>query len=374
MIGWQGLRFRLPADWNLTGFSMNRDDGYLRVDAPGDETLTVQVRWLNASKPVSGQSPTLFTLATTYLRQKLKSTPLLSAGKSGSNAGVPDLRANLERMLKETAKTAKKAKVAFDSTIKAEKTEGENDERTVLPFSWVGEGRGQGKIWYCKTCQRIVVAQVIGQKKDHAAIAHIATQLFASFHDHAIDGYDRWALYDLQIDLPTDFQLQTQKLLSGHLHLEWNRGAERIVMDRWGLANMTLKRFTPAEWFQLQARVNLKRMQHDTMQKVQGHSSDHYTGSLPFVGRIRAVRDASGTLQRFPTRYEAGIWNCPYSNKLVAVQVLHNRKTVDLWQDIVSRYVCHSRADEEAAESAEATKRDTAAVAVSNIENAEMTE
>jgi len=31
LIGWQGLRFSLPPEWNITGFSMDRREGYLKV-------------------------------------------------------------------------------------------------------------------------------------------------------------------------------------------------------------------------------------------------------------------------------------------------------------------------------------------------------
>ena len=207
VIGWQGIRFQLPPDWNLTGFSMNRENGYLRVDAPGDAALTVQVRWMNSARPEPVGPPNVYSFATPYVRKWLRRpTPV---------APKPDLRANLERLLKDTAKQAKKSKVAFDSQVKTEKIEGDNDERTAINFSWTGQGRGQGKIWHCATCNRVVVAQVIGLAKDQSAIAAVASQLFATLHDHALNGYDRWALYDLQVDVPEDFRLEEQKLLFG---------------------------------------------------------------------------------------------------------------------------------------------------------------
>lgn len=345
VIGWQGIRFRLPADWNLTGFSMNREDGYLRVDAPGDEMLTVQVRWLDASRPEPSVSPTLFSLASTYMMAKFRRSSLLRKAQSGQNKNRPDLRANLDRILRETEKAAKKAKTKFESTVKEERVEGPKGERIVLPFSWVGEGRGQGKIWHCATCGRIVVAQVIGVGRDHSTIANVANQLFSSLHDHADAGYDLWALYDLEIELPEDFHLISQKLLSGHLHLEWGRSGEKVILDRWGLANMTLKKFTPAEWFTLQSRVGTRKMQHDAERTIHGHQLDHYAGNLPLLARARILKEASGGLKRFPTRYEAGIWNCPATNKLVALQVLCQKKTVGLWREIAERYRCHAKVE-----------------------------
>ncbi len=204
-IGWQGIRFVLPPDWNLTGFSMDRENGYLRVDAPGNSTLTVQVRWLNASNPDQNNTITAYTIIAPFVRHWLKrSAPIGPTSKL-------NLSGNLERILKETEKQAKKAKATFDSTIKPEKTEGKDGERSAIHFSWTGEGRAQGKIWHCKTCDRVVVAQVIGMAKDQSAIANIASRLFATFQDHAIDGYDRWALYDLQMDVPERFPIAGAK-------------------------------------------------------------------------------------------------------------------------------------------------------------------
>ena len=334
VIGWQGIRFRLPPDWNLTGFSMNRENGYLRVDAPGDTALTVQVRWMNAARPEPAGPPNVYSFAAPYVRKWLR-RPTAVVPK-------PNLRANLERLLKDTAKEAKKSKAAFESAIKTEKIEGENGERKSLSFSWTGQGRGQGKIWHCETCNRVVVAQVIGLAKDQSAIATVASQLFATLQDHAIDGYDRWALYDLQIDVPEDFRLEEQKLLSGHLHLAWGRGAERIVLERWGLANITLKKFTLAEWFRSHALMRVGGLSCDETHTVHGHESVRYTGSLSLAARLHALRNSKMSLQRFPSRYEGGIWNCALSNKLFAVQTLCHRRTEGLWEDVVSRCVCHA--------------------------------
>src|SRR5438552_9033175 len=44
-VGWQGITFQLPPEWNVTGFSMDRADGYLKIDSPG--TMFAQVRWMD---------------------------------------------------------------------------------------------------------------------------------------------------------------------------------------------------------------------------------------------------------------------------------------------------------------------------------------
>jgi len=331
VIGWQGVRCTLPAEWNLTGFSMDRDDGYLRVDGPPDSSMSVQIRWQNAAKPQQSRLTLYHTLSGWWRTwRKLPPTP----------TPAPDLKSNLDRILKETAKQSKKSKTAFETSIKPERIEGDQGERTSINFSWSGTGRGQGKIWHCAQCNRIVVAQVLGLHKEHAALAAVASQLFASLHDHAADGYDLWALYDLELQMPSDFRLEDQKLLSGHLQLTFGRSGERVVVDRWGLANMTLKRFKVDEWFRNNASVNLRRMKpHED--ETRGHPVTRYEGTLSLFDRLKMLREARGSLRRFATRYEGGAWNCPESNKIYAVQVYHNRRTVGLWADIVRRCGCH---------------------------------
>jgi hypothetical protein len=328
VVGWQGLRFVLPPEWNVAGFSMDRDNGYLRVDSPGSGTMTIQLRWMNVAKP---QDKTVYTLLSPHFRRLLR--------RPEPPVPEPNLRTNLEKILKETAKQAKKSKTEFKSDIKPEKTEGEDDERTAMNFAWSGDGRGQGKAWYCKTCHRLVIAQVVGMAKERDAISAITSQLLGSLQCHAPDGFDRWALYDLQCDVPEDFRLVSQKLLSGYLHLEFMRGAERIVVDRWGLANMTLKRFTLDEWFQNNALLNLKKLAHDEVESERGHTVSRFSGRLPLFGKLRALREAKGSLRRFPSGYVGGIWEC--ENRIYAVQVFHHRSADTLFDEVIGRCVCH---------------------------------
>lgn len=332
VVGWQGIRCLLPPDWNLTGLSMERDSGYLRIDAPSNSAMTVQIRWTNAAKPAQ-TNPNLYSFLQPHYRRwrKIPEPPVPK----------PDLKANLEKLLKDNSKQAKKGKVTFESSIKPEKTEGAGGERTAMNFTWTGAGRGQGKIWYCQTCHRIVVAQVVGGAKETSAMSAIASQLFASLQDHSDDGYDLWALYDLQAYVPEDFRLESQKLLSGHLHLEFGRGAERIVIDRWGLASITLKKFTLKEWFQAHALIKHKGLTESEFETPRGHTALRYEGAIPLFSRARILRESKGSLRRFPSRYAGGIWECPNSNKIYAVQILHNKRTEGLWEEVANRCVCH---------------------------------
>ena len=232
------------------------------------------------------------------------------------------------------------AKSHFESNIKAEKAEGE--DRSSINFTWTGGGRGQGKIWYCAACKRVVIVQVIGMQKDSGAISAIASQLFATVRDHELDGYDLWALYDLQVEIPADFCLEAQELKSGYLHLVFGRGGEKIIVDRWGLANITLKQFTTDEWFANRAYMSTRKLAALTADAGGGHTAKKLVGDLSIYARLRLLRESRLSLRRFPSRYEGGIWHCEESNKLFAVQVLHNKRTLDLWDEVTRRCLCHA--------------------------------
>src|SRR5262249_49761615 len=124
-------------------------------------------------------------------------------------------------------------------------------------------------------------------------------------------------------------------------HLEFARGAERIMIDRWGLANMTKKKFTLPEWLQNSALVNLKRMSEEECEIEQGHTVFRYTGKLNLPGKLRALREARGSLRRFPSGYIGVIWEWEEKNRIFAVQVFHRRDSEDLWNEVFRRCVCH---------------------------------
>jgi hypothetical protein len=129
--------------------------------------------------------------------------------------------------------------------------------------------------------------------------------------------------------------------MSGHLQLVFSRGAERIVIDRWGLANVTLKRFTDEAWLRNNALCKLDGMEKRRVPMTMEHEGAFFEGSIPAGGRAFAFREAKGSLRRFPTRYAGGIWHCPEANKLFSIQILHNRKTEGLWEQVLQRCLCH---------------------------------
>ncbi|HSV72912.1 MAG TPA: hypothetical protein VLH79_04065 [Chthonomonadales bacterium] len=325
LVGWHGLTFELPADWNVTGFSMDRDDGYLKVDSPG--TMFVQVKWSNRT----GRAP----------RSPIEALYAWWRRRRDANRQLPleppNLRDTLDRFLKQTQKRARKARTPFECKVKPETTE-HNGERVAHNFTWTGGGHAQGKIWFCRTCGRSVVAQVVGQGRDN--VGAIASALFSSIRDHGDGGWHVWALYDLVVAVPETFNLRAQKLMSGYLRLDFERCGERIAIERWGLANVTRRKFTIAEWLETMcgaARYGAR----GTLATVHGHEAALANGRLRNVGAWAvALFDALRTM-RVASIYEGCAWECPETNKIHAIQVWRMRTSEGLLDEVAARCECH---------------------------------
>lgn len=324
LIGWDGIRFSLPPEWNLTGIPADRYSGYLKVDSPG--TMFVQVKWTDPNfVRVRNMADLVVRAWKRYRKPALSATP-------------PDIRANLDAFLKETGRQARKAKLSFDSKVRPETREA-GGQRTAISFSWSGAGQGQGKIWHCAGCGRVVIAQVVGQARDN--VAAVASELFSDFEDHAEDGWNTWAFYDLVSAVPARFALQQRNLMSGQLTLEFvGKGGQNIRIERWGLANVTRRKFTVVEWLTHVCGAGNERAEVSEA-TVRGHEGARATGRIRgIVEQARALRDAITTLKP-ANRYAAACWVCPETNKTFAIQVRHAQGSEGLLDELIDRCQCH---------------------------------
>jgi hypothetical protein len=325
LIGWDGIRFTVPAEWNVTGVSTDRANGYLKVDSP--ETMFVQVKWTDGGAQKPRNLADMVFRAWRGIR-----------GLPEPDRGVPDLRTTLDAYLKETEKRARKERRSFDCKVRPPTSEA-GGERSALHFSWTGGGAGQGKIWHCSVCRRTVIAQVVGQARD--PVADVAAGVFGEMKDHAEDGWVVWGLFDLVAATPGGYALCSHKFLSGYIRLEFGaRGLGRIVIERWGLASIARRKFTVAEWLGRMGEADRHGAKATALQ-VNGHDGTMAQGSVSgLLDRMAAVREALPSL-RPATAYEACAWECDETNKLYAVQTWRPRGDASMLADLVARCECH---------------------------------
>lgn len=326
LVGWQGVFFRLPPEWNLAAFSPDHDEGYVKVDSTG--TMFAQVKWTTPGR----ERPK--TLMAWLFRAWQWRT-----GKASIPKEAPDLRKTLDAFSNETRKTAKKQKASFDCRIKPETEEG-GGERVAHNFSWsVAASHAQGKIWFCRSCGRVVMAQVVGQGRDN--VSDVAATMLGSLTDHGADGWYTWALFDLVVGVPSDFTIRSQKLFSGQLRLEFGRrGGERLIVERWGLADVVLRKFKLEEWFRQTCQLDAHGAKPEEA-LLNGHRALRARGRVrnPFAA-IGAVRDAILT-RRPALMYDSCVWACEQTNKLYSIQLWHARQTAGLLDEVAVRCECH---------------------------------
>ncbi|MCS7310630.1 MAG: hypothetical protein NZ741_10450 [Armatimonadetes bacterium] len=291
IVGWQGVSLQVPPDWSVTGFQGDAREGYLRIDSPG--SLVAEVRWAQARKPV-------------------------------------DIRKRLDAYLNLVERQAKKRKVAFTGRIKpSEEREG------ALEFHYRADRKVWGFIQQCPQCRRVVIAQVSGDADD--PVVNVAHQLLHTLQDHAEDGWWTWALLGLLVRLPQRFALVKTQVMSGYLLLQFRHRYTEVSVERWGLADVTLKKWTLPDWAQQVAGWKRTRAQH-TESEIKTHPAVWSVG----VRRAPTVwlwRKVERWLLRRPEELRGVVWHCEPSNRIFSVRV--ERGTEELLEQIVASVQCH---------------------------------
>jgi hypothetical protein len=291
IVGWQGVSLRVPTDWSVTGFQGDAKEGYLRIDSPG--TLVAEVRWAQAKKAV-------------------------------------DVRKRLDDYLNMVERQAKKRKVPFTGRIKPSE-----DWQGALEFNYRADRKVRGFIRQCPHCRRVVIAQVSGDKDD--AVVNVANQLLDTLQDHSEDGWWTWALLGLAMRLPERFALVKSQVMSGYLMLQFRNRYTEVSVERWGLADVTLKRWTLEEWA-LQATEWKRIWAQHMLGEVERHPAVHLTG-LRRSPTMWLRRKVERIVLRRPEEIRGVVWHCEPSNRIYSVRV--ERGTQELLEQIVASVQCH---------------------------------
>ncbi|MGQ9454791.1 MAG: hypothetical protein ACUVRS_05835 [Armatimonadota bacterium] len=292
-VAWEGVGVRVPEDWSLVGVSGDARKGYLRVDSPG--TSVLEMRWSAAM----GKPPELM-------------------------AKARELIANLE-------KTCRRKGTKLTSKIKA--------GSDGVAFWWKAERIGQGRLTYCEKCDRVLIAQVIYPRKED--MSETAEAILKSMRDHRSDGWIGWALYRLEFAVPEGYTIDRYTLMSGYLQLAFKRHAQRLVVERWGLASTLIGEGSLADWYCKDVLPDIKGFRtHLEEVEVAGHPGLKVTGQA--VGIKQALRSLaySLTLYTNPKMLTGYAWECRDSNRLFSVRATHDEGD-NLTEQIRDLIRCH---------------------------------
>jgi len=292
-IGWQGIVAGVPQDWSLSAISGDDRNGYFRVDSPG--TLALEVKWSSAGPKV-------------------------------------DLSSKLDAYMDGLKRKARKSKINFEHKIKSK-------DGGVLSFTWRGDRKAQGKLWRCDECNRVLIAQVSGGPSDD--ISNLASLILPTILDHTEDDWRVWGMYDLLAETPPGYELEKHRLMSGYIRLDFRSKNNRLIIERWGLANIALKNITLRKWFDDRSRYDLRpyRCKIESVQ-FDEEAGIHVEGRRAGIGPL--LKSAGEILSfRKPTSYIDGyVWACEKSNKIYSVQSIHS-KDENVLDMVLERVICH---------------------------------
>lgn len=198
-FAWQGISLALGDDWRPAALTGSFREGYARLE--GEREAIIQIRW-KKSKPVKGLNRRVLA----YFSQ-------------------------LER-------TARKGKGDFTSELKI-LSDG------AVEYHWHAGAKAYGKMWYDDAFGRVMFLERSGRNSD--SFKREARDLFEAVQIHS--GERRpWCLIGLSISLPSAYQLQSYKLLSGRTTLQFRRRGARLTAERWAFASQLLAKHGFGEW------------------------------------------------------------------------------------------------------------------------------
>lgn len=325
LLGWQGLTATLPENWNLASFGGGAEAGNLRVD--DEDGPRLEIRWEQPKNSV-------------------------------------DLDKSLRSFLEQLEKRARKEKKNFELVPDARVVSKHRKRKEHLQsFGWVGEeediaGQGWGVLWKCADCGRVVLSHVIGRGTENPdKIKRLANEILSSLECHGQGGWQTWSLFDLQLDVPIEFELERAKLLTGRIELEWLRPnapsvfdvlgwappPQRLAVWRFAPANVLLESETLDEWTQrVVTRPDKKRIFGPFAPiEVRGHEG------VIVKGRPRDLRRrVRGWIRDVVTRKplpvpEVRVWACESSNKIFALDTHLKPANEHVTQDVLDSLSCH---------------------------------
>ncbi len=291
--GWQGIVAEVPDDWSLTAVSGEDKIGYFRLDST--KTQVLEVKWSKIT-------------------------------------GKANLQSKLTAYLEDLKKKSRKRKIEFEYKIRAK-------DESLINFSWKSNRKASGKIWICENCSRVIIAQLSGALNED--VAGDASIILPTIVDHSDDNWRIWGVYGLQTEVPPGYVLEKHQLMSGYIKLAFRKGYDRIIIERWGLANTVLRNLTLKEWYEERSVYEFKPYKY----KIENILFEEGKG-LQVTGRKASLKGYLQTAFEFLSfkkpsyKLDAYVWHCEESNKIFSIQTIHS-KVENVINEVLERTVCH---------------------------------
>ena len=304
-LGWSGITLELPEDWELSGLSGDDKSGYLRLEDADMPRL--ELKW------------------------------------SESKQKKPDLQKVLDDYFKLVRKNYKRkdTNLHIQRNVNLIKDEEFFKDREVVFFNWKGDFRASGVIFHCQTCKRITIVQVMGHLKEN--IKETTSRILSSVQDHPEGQATLWSAYQLNAEVPRRYRLDKHKLLSGYLLFSFVDGSRKVSIERYGVADVTLKEQDLEEWFRGRYAKAIRGYGF-SIESSNGDAEDRLT----LIGEETRLVDrvpfgpalAIDKIMRRKT-FAVNLWHCHHSNRIYVVQAIAKQDAARTAEEIAASIRCH---------------------------------
>ncbi len=282
-FGWNGLTCIIPDEWDVSGIDGRSRQGYFTFD--DERTRRLEIKYERARR-----------------------------------IGKPDLEKTLESYFAAVRKqVGRKGTFDVDHDIELVDADLMPEEFDYRTYGWTSDMTGRGIIWFCPTCRRIVIAQCLAEK--NRANLRELSQVLTSIRCHSDAPTNMWGVFDFAVEVPREFQLESNRLQAGLISLTFSDRKRRLIVDRLGLVHAILKHSSIGEYV---AKVHYKKLRRRRLRFTEeswglnaGYRIEGERFRLLYL--IPGVRDFIRRLRR---RDHIGgrIWHSEEANRLYVIR------------------------------------------------------
>lgn len=310
-FGWQGIRLRVPDQWNLGRVDGNADSGYIRLDDA--QIVRAEIEWRTAKR---GEALPVRSLVDRYLENLEK-----KAGKAGLGFKVQ----RNARLLKDK-----------------QWLEGRDYEA----FCWQADFQAHNLALKTHP-NRLMLVRVLTRLDGQDGDIPVVPVIQSVQDDHYAENW-LWSVFGVHFTMPADFKLESHELKSGHIKFNFERGKESCSIERLSMAKMLLKDQELAAWYPVFYKKKLNDLSYETaVESVKDHEGIRIHGRPR--SRFRQLMRPLPWISARPRMHMHGlVWHCRASNKICVVDHFYRKKEQrgDFTDRIAHGYLCHQEAAE----------------------------
>lgn len=302
-IGWQGVEFQLPEDWNFVEESGGRRNGSMGF-------------------------------VSTYATFELKWEEIKKKG----DLSVESVADNLVKKLDKSIKNLKALKKGSTKVF------GHNAVYLHLETDL----KGYGITWYCEDLEKMFIGLFIFKPAELEKAKLIFNHLLGSIKCHSVDGWERWSVLGFSFKTPSNFKVARvplEKALLGRnslfLHAEEQHpfSVERteVYFDYWSAANVIFEEVysDPKRWFKEHFEEQFRKRYRGKMRKGRFQKST-IKGHTAKVLKSTVKR---GSLEQTVTRNNTYMWYCPNTNRIYALTLSKIQRKQQILLRLFKRFV-----------------------------------